>query len=188
MPNKKPTKPAVTKSASSGRVTPKKALVPTPVKEWKKPTLALELPSGKIASARNPGMKAFLSAGLIPNSLIPIVTEALSKGESPSGGASNVAKRHLEKKLNDQLKADPKMIQEILEAIDNITVYCFLTPKVHPVPVREVPDGEGGVTLVEAPEDKQDDELYVDDVDFEDKVFVFNWAVGGTRDLAKFRQ
>lgn len=177
-------KPAAKKS--TGRVTPKSS-GPTSVSDWKKKSGSdLQLPSGHTCRVRNPGMKAFLSAGLIPNSLIPIVTEALSRGESPSGGASKQDEQ-IEKKLQDELSSDPKLLTDMMDAIDNVTVYCVLQPKVNPTPVKELVQADGSVELVEDFDAKDPELLYVDEVDFEDKTFIFNWAVGGTRDLERFR-
>lgn len=179
------TKKPVAKKAT-GRVTPK-AEGPTSVSEWKRKAGSdLKLPSGHVCRVRNPGMKAFLSAGLIPNSLIPIVTEALTRGESPSGGASK-QDAAVEKKLQEELTSDPKLLTDMIDAIDNVTVYCVLEPKVNPTPMREIPKDDGSVELVEDFDAKDPELLYVDDVDFEDKTFIFNWAVGGTRDLERFR-
>jgi hypothetical protein len=172
---------------TTGRVTPPKSKEVTSASEWKKQAgKPLELPSGKVCLARNPGMKPMLSAGLIPNSLIPIVTEALSRGGSPSGGASKQDEA-IEKQLTEQLKTDPKLLVDMMDAIDAVTVYCVIQPKVHPVPMKEKVDELGGVTLIEDPAAKDDDLLYVDEVDFDDKTFIFNWAVGGSRDLERFR-
>src|SRR5688572_21127994 len=113
------------------RTTAKKVSTPTSVSEWKKAKgLPLELPSGKTALCRNPGMKAFLSAGLIPNSLIPLVTEALERGESPSSGASKATKEAINRKLGQQMKEDPKLLADMMDAIDNITIYCVIQPSV----------------------------------------------------------
>jgi len=34
---------------------------------------------------------------------------------------------------------------------------------------------------------RQDDLVYADMIDIEDKMFIFNFAVGGTRDVEQFR-
>lgn len=183
-----------TKKTSTGRTTPKKSNEPTSVSEWKKAKgLPLDLPSGKTALCRNPGMKAFLAAGLIPNSLIPLVTEALERGGSPSGGVSKAAKEAIDKKLTEQMKGDPKFLEEMMDAIDNITIYCVIKPPVRSDKWTEddlaaelCTPAQVGRIIPEA--DRDERQLYIDEVDFDDKQHIFQWAVGGTRSLERFRK
>ena len=109
---KKPAKKVAKKS--TGRVTAKKASVneePTSAEGWKakSTSLVLHVPSGNKALVRNPGIKAFISAGILPNSLMPIVTEALERGTPPSMSA-----------FQDKVKTDPRMLQEMLESVDAV--------------------------------------------------------------------
>ncbi len=57
---------------------------------------------------------------------------------------------------------------------DAVLLHVVIEPHVLPVPPPE--------------EARDPDGLYVDDVDLEDKVFLFNWAVGGTADVEAFRK
>lgn len=183
MSEKKPAKKTTKKS--TGRVTPPKAAEePTSVEGWKAKgqTLVLHVPSGNKALVRNPGIKAFLSAGILPNSLMPIVTEALERGKPPSLSA-----------FQGKITTDPQMVQEMLESVDKVTLYCVIEPQVHPVPTWDLTDlSQDNCTAEqigqEAPQKKDPRRLYVDEVDLEDKMFIFQWAVGGTRDLERFRK
>lgn len=187
-----PAKKAPVKAVKpTGRVTPKKDV--TSVSEWKrKAGTPLDLPSGHRALCRNPGIKAFITAGLIPNSLLPLVTEALSRGESPSSGASKDNKE-IEGKLTQQLKDDPKMLADMMDTIDNITLYCVIQPPVRSDKWTEDdlanelcrPEQVGKVI---AQENRDEELLYIDEVDFDDKQHIFQWAVGGTRSLERFRK
>jgi len=151
----------------------------TSAQEWKKPkSMPLDLPSGNTALVKNPGMRAFLEADLLPNSLMPLVTEALERGKPPSREA-------LQGKVQDL-----DMVQQMLQSIDDITIYCVVEP-----PVRsdrwtthdEVPKGyQIGEKIPDTLRDE--DLLYIDEVDDQDKMYIFNWAVGGTRDLERFRE
>lgn len=181
---RKSTKTTVKKT--TGRVTPKKVAVveePTSVEGWKaRKSLVLHVPSGNKALVRNPGIKAFLTAGILPNSLMPIVTEALERGQPPSMSA-----------FQDKVKTDPTLLQEMLESVDRVTLHCVIEPQVHPVPTWDLTDhAEDRCTAEqvgqEAPQKKDPRRLYVDEVDLEDKLFIFQWAVGGTRDLERFRE
>ena len=143
----------------------------------------LLLPSGNTAFVKRPGPTAFLTQGLLPDNLTPIVQEAISKGKG------------LKKEKMVEMTSTPEGIASMLDAMDRVLVSVVIEPKVlyHR---RLTVDGEGEPILnngkevfEDIPEDDRDDELlYTDDVDIDDKMFVFNFAVGGTRDLERFRE
>lgn len=166
---------------SRKRPAPKKA-VPTPKKvapttvtsadEWAAGAEGqiLELPSGKSARVRMPGLQAFIAADLIPNELLPIV---MGRATGESMQDEELAK----------LRQDPAMLLQLALTMDKIFAYCVTEPKFEPAPTRQLEDGR----TVLAPEAKEDGVLYTDVVSDEDKGYVFNVAVGGTRDLERFR-
>lgn len=134
----------------------------TQVKDWKgraNQSVELQMPSGNVALVRNPGMQAFLQAGIVPNELMPIIMDAIDDKKMPD---------------LDEMKGDPEKLVQILQLVDNILVYCVVEPPVSTVP-------EGGVT-------RDPEQLYADEVDMEDKMFIFQFAVGGTKDLETFRE
>ncbi len=132
----------------------------TEVSVWKKNTQGVELtvPSGNVALVRPVGMQVFIQKGMIPNSLMPIVKGALAKGK-------------VDKSFYDEL--DEKLLADVIELMDAITCYCVVEPKVIPAPPED--------------EERNPNLLYVDEVDMEDKTFIFQFAVGGTKDLESFR-
>lgn len=140
------------------------------------------LPSGKTARVRNRGMKAFLRLGVIPNSLLSIIEEALAKGQPPD----------MEKLKDDNGNLPLATVDDMYTLMDAVAVDCFVEPRVYAVPTQEDlmeynivnPEDE-----LERPEDLRKDELlYVDELDDEDKMFIFQWVTGGTRDVARFRR
>ena len=132
------------------------------VSSWKRPkSPVLELPSGQSVRVFNPGMKTFLVNGTLPNSLMVLAEKALQKGQ-PLG------KDDMEKLIND-----PKKIADMLKFVDDLTMAVVTEPPVFPTP-------EHGM-------DREDDKLYVDEIDDEDKLFIFQWATGGSADLERFR-
>ena len=126
----------------------------------KKRAATLTLPSGFVVEVRNPGgMRAFLKDGIIPNSLMPMVQNALAEGKStPEMSISDV---------------EPQTIAEMMEMMDHITVACMVKPRVYDVP--------------DDPDERSDDLLYTDEIEDEDKMFIFNWLTGGTKELEPFR-
>lgn len=137
----------------------------TSASEWKKASRGtpLRVPSGNTCLVKVLGMEAFLQQGMIPNSLMRYITGALAKGKPPSQQPEFLSLETL----------NPAELEEIIGLFNNVVVAVVIEPKVYPVP----PEGEA----------KDDQLLYVDEVAFDDKVFIFQYAVGGTRDLEKFR-
>lgn len=155
----------------------------TPAAEWKKPSkgVELEVPSGNVALVRPVGMQAFLQKGIVPNSLRDIAMEAIS-GKKPA----------------PQMKMDgmsPEKIEDMLTLFDSVTCYCVIEPKVTPVPMDTIVhpaddkhDGFWEETRVIPVESRDPEKLYVDEVNLDDKIFIFQFACGGTRSVEQFRE
>lgn len=131
------------------------------VSSWKQKARTLTLPSGNVVGVQNPGMKTFLVNGTIPNSLMSLAEKALQKG------------RPLDDSEMRSIVESPEKIADMLKMVDVITMGVVTEPKVHPAP--------------ETAADRDQDKLYVDEIDDEDKLFIFQWASGGTTDLERFR-
>lgn len=130
---------------------------------WKKKSKGEEVvvPSGNTALVKRVSIDVFLRKGVLPNSFMPIIENALKEGKAPEIG--DVAS-----------SLDIDKIEEIMGMYDAVLLHIVIEPHVLPVPPPE--------------EARDPDGLYVDDVDLEDKVFLFNWAVGGTADVEAFRK
>lgn len=139
-------------------------LTPNSAADFKKKRNGIfELPSGLMIRLRNPGgMGMFLKQGMIPNSLMPVVDKAL-KGEKPST-----------EDIMPTGGVDDSMVQDMMGLMNHIVVTCAVDPKVLPVPESE--------------DDRDDELLYVDELEDNDKMFIFQWVTGGTSDLETFRQ
>jgi len=168
--------------ASTGRTTPVGTKPPakkkvTSAKNWKssaRTPVELELPSGNICLAINKGMRVFLEEGKIPNSLMEIVTKSIegAEGKTTKGQAAMA-----------EAAEDPKMLADMIVMIDNALVMCVVEPVIMPMPTQVIDDKEVIDESVKDP-----DLLYVDEVDMEDKMFIFQWCVGGTDSVEKFRE
>jgi hypothetical protein len=146
----------------------------TSAKAWKKAGDAkpqpLEVPSGNTCLVRPVGMQAFMSEGLIPNSLMGIIQASMEAGEK----GEEVDEDKVVEGFIADIRSDPSKLQDMIRMADACTVYCVLEPRVLPVPAAD--------------EERNPDLLYVDEVDLDDKLFLMNFAVGGTRDLEPFRE
>lgn len=162
--NQRRRKPEVPKSKHSA---------PTTAGEWREKSgkfEPLEVPSGNVALVRAVGMDVLIQRGMIPNSLMPAVVKAL---EDPTNDDP--------RKFLKELQLTPEKVVEMSQAIDAVVCYCVVRPSVFPAPLDE--DGKT-IPFSQRPEIEG---LWVDEVDEEDKEFLFQFATGGTRDLETFR-
>lgn len=178
---------------------------PTSAKNWKKAKgEELTLPSGNVCLIKRVGMEKLFSAGVLPDELTKIAIEQIEKAQS--GGKPQDHKKpggdEIDPELMKKFLTGENAIVEIFESFDRVTAMCVIEPKIlyHK---EEMRDGEGKfVGWREIPasrrysdehhEDhefyREDPPLYTDEVDMEDKTFIFNVVVGGTRDLEQFRE
>lgn len=168
----------------------------TSAKEWKgriqTEGTELELPSENVALVRQISPTAFLQSGFLPDPLTSIVRQAIN------------TKQGLKPQQVKNIADDPEQIGAALETFDRVLTYVVIEPQIFMPPACDVEvKGETCGLYVNADvhkdthkagkhqfhEGQRDPEvLYADQVDMEDKMFVFQWALGGTRDIAKFRE
>jgi hypothetical protein len=150
---------------------------------WKKNVQGypLDVPSGNVALVRPVGMQAFLVQGIVPNSLREIAMEAITKKKAPQLSM-------------DEL--EPGQLEDMLAMFDGVCVYCVLKPRVAPIPHFTQDDfdndvcseDEVGQAIPFGDPRRDEDKLFVDEVDMEDKAFIFQFACGGTRSVEQFRE
>jgi hypothetical protein len=156
--------------------------------EWEKGPQTIEVPGGKHARVRRRPLDTFYKAGKIPNALMPAVRAAIIKGDD-----FNV------EDFNDQ------QIFDLLSVMDMIVVECTETPRVYPIPVCRTCHGVGTadqevgpakkktIIKVDCPaceargeEPRDPDRVYVDEVPFDTKNFIYSYVIGVTEDLKSF--
>lgn len=129
----------------------------------------LTVPSGQMCLVRRPGFEGLMKAGVLQNvdSLTQVVNEKHLKrvqGEDPSAA--------LEIDMSSLMK-DEGAMDDVTNVIDKVICHCVVKPEIHRTP-NDVTRRQPGV-------------VYADMVDLVDKMFIFNYVVGGTRDLESFR-
>lgn len=138
---------------------------PTSVSAWKKSAEVpiLILPSGNAMRVRKIGLQALMKTGIMPNSLMSYAEKAVKKGKKEEVTEADMV----------SILADEKQVREIARFMDEVTLLCAQEPEVHRVP-------EEGV-------ERDPNLLYVDEIDEEDKSFLFQAVMGGTTDVEQFR-
>lgn len=164
-----PAKKAAAKKAPAKKTTAKKA-APSGVSDFssfkqRAQGQLLPLPSGLVCRARRVMLQTFLNSGQVPNGLMVLVSEALEKGQE-ADVAQMVGM--------DDGSVDIDKVNEMFELVNAIVVEAVVEPRVHPIP--------------DDPTDRDDSLLYIDEFDDEDKMFLFQWIIGGTDDIASFRE
>lgn len=152
---------------------------------WKKPLTDLDLPSGERCQVKRPGVQGLIKAGVLHSldSLTAIVQqETIPKAE---GKPLRAAK---------SLVNDPEKFDQMMNTVDKIVCHVVTQPTVLPSVRPVLVDGEqktdanGEKVFEDIPDDERDHEaVYVDYIDSIDKMFIMNFAVGGSADLAEFR-
>ncbi len=148
----------------------------------------LEVPSGELCQVRRPGITGLIKTGILESldSLTSLVqTEHIDRVEK--GSATTISKEQVKDLLKDVRKLDDAMT-----LLDKVICYVVVQPKViRPIRVDEqgkpVLDEEGreiGLT----DDEREAGVVYCDMIDLEDKVYIFQYAVGGVSDLETFRK
>lgn len=125
----------------------------------------LVCPSGQMCLVRRPGTEGLIKAGILRDldSLTALVNEEHVKRVK---GVPQIDIATLMK--------DPENITNILHVTDRVVCYVVVKPEVQMAP--------------NSPALRQSGVIYTDMVDLDDKMFILNFAVGGTRDLETFRK
>lgn len=130
----------------------------------------LEVPSGQLCLVKRPGVQGLIQAGVLHkiDSLTALVqSKHINRVQPGAGGASvegiNVA----------SLMEDPKALDDIMHTVDRVVCHVVVQPPVYMTP-NDVTNRKPGV-------------IYADMVDLIDKMFIFNYVVGGSSDLETFR-
>jgi hypothetical protein len=149
----------------------------------------LPLPSGEVALVKRPGMEKLLSAGLMPDSLTPVIQKQI---ESAQRGEEVTPENEMNDEVLQNVLQDPARVAEIFTSFDKITAMCVVEPKTRlHTWLPSDPEVLAGHRTVgeEIDEDDRDEEiLYTDEIDSMDKMFIFQYVVGGSSDLEQFRR
>lgn len=125
----------------------------------------LTVPSGQTCLVRRPGVQGLIEAGVL-NSLDSLTAIVDEKHIRRVNGEAEIDV--------NSLANDSGSILNVLHVVDKVVCYVVVKPEV--------------VMPPDDPDERSDDAVYVDMVDIEDKMFLFNFAVGGTRSLESFRE
>jgi hypothetical protein len=131
----------------------------------------LTTPSGQTCLVRRPGLQGLMKAGVLHN--LDLLSSIVDEKHMKRVGKG--AKKSQEKELDVQsIMNDQHAIDEVLHVMDRVVTHCVVQPQVLMTP--------NDIT------NRNPDVIYADMIDLQDKVFIFNFVVGGSRDIARFRR
>jgi hypothetical protein len=121
----------------------------------------LKCPSGQLCRVSRPGVENLIKLGLL---------------DKLDGLTGLVDQKHIKRVKGgkapdldvESLLRDPKSLTAALETMNKIVVHVVLEPQ---------------LTLEE-----DEEKIHIDNVDMDDRAFIFQFATGGTSDLEQFRK
>jgi hypothetical protein len=149
-------------------------------------TRRIKLPSGNECDAERTGLEGIVKAGVLSEG--DTLTDVIDKKHVRRVRGGKSADRD---EVNIQsLMDDPEALGKVVMTVDRALVHIVKNPTValHFHDLDE-PHPKTGAMTRRLPEDERKDGLvYTDQIPLEDKMFLFNWAVGGgTPDAERFR-
>lgn len=133
----------------------------------------LECPSGQVCQVRRPGVEGLVRHGLLDK--VDSITSMINE--------KHIKRVKGEKVINEKsLMSDPQSLMKAMSTIDKVVCFVVVQPHIE-LPIKVVDGVEQDL-----PEDEYvDGVVYTSMVGIEDKMFIFNYSVGGSKDLEKFR-
>jgi len=136
----------------------------------------LELPSGQLCLARRLGPTKMLEMGLLDKfDILGSIMQRnhIDRVDNPAKSTTETDAEIIA--MAKSVMADPAKLIEMLGMIDNIVRAAVVEPKLSPEPN----EAEGETYEV--------GKAYVSWIDEDDKMFIFQWCMGGSKDLERFR-
>jgi hypothetical protein len=133
-------------------------------------------------------IEAMIESGMLADvdTLTSQVTKYTKKVKNKTGGKSTAPAITSADELDpSSLLKDPKGIQLMIGLMDQVIPAIVVSPEVT-LHFTKVTVGKTTVTKKIALEDREPGKVYTDQVGFEDKVFLFDWAAGGLGSMMKF--
>lgn len=143
------------------------AATPSSPQDFKKKRqvgVLLELPSGAVIKVKSIDLVSLVITGKVPNSLLATIQKHLGPLD------------HNDVTLDDATKMaedlPPEELAQVFSLMDSLVIAMAMEPQIHPVPEDE---GQRDENL-----------LYIDEMDGEDKLFMFNWSQEGLNKMKRF--
>jgi len=146
----------------------------------------LPCPTGALVRVRRPGVPGLIKMGLLDS--LDQLTSLVQVEHFQRVGAVDKTAEAIQAFASDTEKVDAAF-----KMMHKLVVGVVIEPKVLPVPVWEEGTPQAGEPMGMEDREENDaawdeDAVYVDTVDLTDMMFIMQFVVGGSNDLAAFRQ
>lgn len=161
----------------------------TSVADWKAKSggnkgIDVELPSGNVAKIKPIAITKLVEMDIFPDSLEQIISQ-----KTTVDGKDDIKAKAPDDAEVRKAISTPKDLTKLMQSVDRITAMAVLEPPVLLGLQNAETDPDKPAKWEDIPEgDRDEDALYTDEVDLEDKMFIFQFCVGGTSDLERFRE
>jgi hypothetical protein len=148
-------------------------------------TVLITTPSGQTCHATRMGLPGIIKAGVLGEA--DSLTAFVDKRHIKRVRGGNGVEDHDEINMESILK-DPDQLGKIIMLVDRVLPLVVQDPVVEKHFTDEKDDAGKDIT-VRIPDDKrQSGVVYTDMIGLEDKMYLFNWTVGGTADAERFSE
>lgn len=148
----------------------------------------LEVPSGQLCQVRQPGVENLIAAGVLENAdtLMGLVNKKVEKAQ----GKKPPAKKAQAGSPAEIFQQDPKQLVSLFSMIDRVVEHMVVQPPIQRPVVRVPIEGKPGEfdERPMMPEERDAEKIYTDSIDLGDRMFIFQYAIGGGDDLDTFRR
>ena len=141
----------------------------------------VELPSGNAVRMTRPGLTGLIADGLLSDSFSRIAAEQIDRAK---GGEQLDPEAEQQKMIAEMLR-DPQKLADLMASFDKVVVRTWTEPK---VAAAVYPAGHDRAGEPLDPVDRNDNQLYTDEIEFDDKAFTFQYVSGGDSDIDRFRE
>jgi hypothetical protein len=145
-------------------------------------TEELTLPSGQTCLARRMTIESVIATGLMDE--VDVLTATVDKHTRQVKGGNKVPDGPI---IQNSLLKDQAALAAIIGLTDRLVPEIVVSPVIH-LHYTITVVGKTKVTKMIAPEDREPGAVYTDQIALDDKMELFNWAMGGLEAFSSFRR
>lgn len=145
----------------------------------------VDLPSGETCQAKRPGVPGLIELGLL-DSFDDLTAFVQIEHIDPKTARGQKVSPEQARDAAIAIMKDPDKLAKMLHLVDRVVVGIVTQPIVW-IDYQQKDESDEAWEKRQA-KAQEDEAVAVRDIDLDDKMFLLNWAVGGTSDLKAFRQ
>jgi len=141
----------------------------------------LTMPSGQTCAGRKVTVEGMIKTGMLAS--VDGLTAMVEKYTRKVRGGKGVPDGEV---IDESIIRDAEALESLMMMVDQMIPHIVVSPVVHlHFTIQTV--GKTKVTKLIPAEDRQAGRIYTDQIELDDKMWLFNWAVGGLAAFSSFR-